>query len=156
MYRKILAPLDGSAFSECALEHVKAIASGCAVPHVVLLRVVEPIHPTELSTYIEAGIDTTLLMRETRQAAEAYVSRMTAQLQAAGLTAEGVIATGRAADEILGYAAGNGVDLIIMSTHGRGGVGRWFMGSVTDKVVRHAVAPVLTVAPPGCRVDEPE
>ena len=42
MYKKILVPLDGSKLAECALEHVKAIATGCNVPEVVLLRVVEP------------------------------------------------------------------------------------------------------------------
>ena len=42
MYKKILVPLDGSELAECALEHVKAIASGCNVPEVVLFRVVEP------------------------------------------------------------------------------------------------------------------
>jgi len=42
MYKKILVPLDGSELAECALEHLKAIAIGCCVPEVVLLRVVEP------------------------------------------------------------------------------------------------------------------
>jgi len=43
MYKKILVPLDSSEFSECSLRHVKAIANGCGVPEVILLRVVEPI-----------------------------------------------------------------------------------------------------------------
>jgi nucleotide-binding universal stress UspA family protein len=156
MYKKILAPLDGSEFSECALEHVKAIAAGCSVPEVVLLRVVEPIHSTDLAAYAEAGIDTVLLMRDVEEAAKTYMSRMTEELKKTGLNVSGVVSTGWSADQILSYAADNGVDLIIMSTHGRGGIGRWFMGSVTDKVVRHASVPVLTVAPPGCRVTQPK
>jgi nucleotide-binding universal stress UspA family protein len=156
MYKKILAPLDGSEFSECALEHVKAIAAGCAVPEVVLLRVVEPVHSTDLAAYAEAGIDTVLLMRDVEQAAKAYIARMTEEMKKTGLSVQGVVITGWAADQILSYASENNVDLVIMSTHGRGGIGRWFMGSVTDKVVRHASMPVLTVAPPGCRVDQPE
>ena len=43
MYQNILAPLDGSDFAECALAHVSAIATGCRVPNVTLLRVVEPL-----------------------------------------------------------------------------------------------------------------
>ncbi|OGO40015.1 MAG: hypothetical protein A2147_05025 [Chloroflexi bacterium RBG_16_57_8] len=156
MYRKILAPLDGSEFSECALAHVKAIAAGCEVPEVVLLRVVEPIHSTDLAAYAEAGIDTVLLMRDVEQAARAYMERMTGELKKTGLSVQGVVSIGWAADQILGYAAENNVDLIIMSTHGRGGIGRWFMGSVTDKVVRHSPVPVLTVAPPGCRIGQPK
>ena len=45
MYKKILAPLDGSEFSECVFKHVKAIALGCGVPEVVLLQVLEPYCP---------------------------------------------------------------------------------------------------------------
>lgn len=44
MYQKVLAPLDGSRFSECALQHVKEIANGCNVAQVVLLRVIEPVN----------------------------------------------------------------------------------------------------------------
>jgi nucleotide-binding universal stress UspA family protein len=152
MYRKLLAPLDGSAFSECSLEHVKTIALGCEVPEVVLLRVVEPIHSTDLATYAEAGIDTAMLMKDVENGARTYITKATDELKKSGLTVQGVVSTGWAADTIINYAQDNGVDLIVMSTHGRGGVGRWFMGSVTDKVVRHSPVPVLTVAPAGCRI----
>lgn len=155
MYKKILAPLDGSEFSECALDHVKAIAAGCEVPEVALLRVVEPIQSTDLAAYAEAGIDTAVLMRDVEQAARTYITRMTEEMKKTGLNVRGVVSIGWAADQILSYAAENSVDLIIMSTHGRGGIGRWLVGSVTDKVVRHAPVPVLTVAPSGCRVTEP-
>ena len=155
MYRKILAPLDGSAFAECSLDHVKAIALGCTVPEVVLLRVVEPVHSSDLAAYAEAGVDTALLMRDVETAAQIYVARMTEELKEEGLTVRGIVSTGWAADAIIKYADENGVDLIIMSTHGRSGLGRWFMGSVADKVVRHSKVPVLTVAPPGCRITPP-
>jgi nucleotide-binding universal stress UspA family protein len=155
MYHKILAPLDGSTFSECSLEHVKAIARGCQVPEVILLRVVEPVNSTDLSAYAEAGIDTLALMRDVETAAKGYIDRMTAQLKKDGLSVRGVVQVGRAADVIMALAEQNGVDLIIMSTHGRSGLGRWFMGSVAEKVVRHANVAVLTVAPPGCRQGTP-
>jgi len=156
MYQKILAPLDGSEFAECSLEHVKAIATGCQVPKVILLRAVEPIHSSDLAAYAEAGIDTAILMKDVRDAAEQYMSRLTDEVRKSGLNVSSVITTGWAADEILSYATKNGVDLIIMSTHGRSGISRWFMGSVADKVVRHSPVPVLTVAPPGCRVPQPK
>jgi nucleotide-binding universal stress UspA family protein len=156
MYQKILAPLDGSEFSECSLQHVKAIATGCAVPDVVLLRVVEPIHSSDLTSYAEAGIDTSLYIREAESAAHEYLGKIAENLKKSGLQAEGVVTVGWAADTIMNYADQNGVDLIILSTHGRGGVGRWFMGSVADKVVRHSKVPVLTVSPPGCRGELPK
>jgi nucleotide-binding universal stress UspA family protein len=46
---------------------------------------------------------------------------------------------------IIDYAKANKMDLIVMSTHGRSGLSRWTLGSVTDKVVRHGGMPVLTV-----------
>ncbi len=42
MYKKVLVPLDGSEFSETIMNHVKAVATGCAVPEVILLTVIEP------------------------------------------------------------------------------------------------------------------
>lgn len=47
--------------------------------------------------------------------------------------------------EILAYAEQNGIDLIVMGTHGRGGFSRLLIGSVAERVVRHALCPVLTV-----------
>ena len=70
-----------------------------------------------------------------------------------GISARGEVVTGKAADAILDYAEKNNVDLIIMSTHGRSGISRWAFGSVADRVVRHSIAPVLLVAPAGCRIN---
>ncbi len=156
MYQKILAPLDGSEFAECSLDHVKAIAAGCQVPEVILLRVVEPIHASDLAAYAEAGIDTGALMHDVEAGAQIYIAKKADELKKAGLPARGVTSTGWAADTIMSYSEKEKVDLIIMSTHGRSGIGRWFMGSVADKVVRHSKVPVLTVAPPGCRVGVPQ
>lgn len=151
MYQKILAPLDGSELSECSLQHVKTIATGCQVPEVVLLRVVEPIPAQDVAAYTEGGIDTAIILREARAGAQEYISKLADDLNKAGLTVRGVVAIGSPADEIMDYATENKVDLIIMSTHGRSGVTRWFMGSVADKVIRHSTVPVLVVSPAGCR-----
>jgi nucleotide-binding universal stress UspA family protein len=67
------------------------------------------------------------------------------------MSIETVVTDGRPADEILNYATDNKVDLIIMSTHGRSGVSRWFFGSVAEKVIRHATVPVLISPPRGTR-----
>ncbi len=155
MYRKIVAPLDGSEYAECSLEHAKAIARGCQVPEVILLRVVEPINASDITTYVEAGIDTVVLMREIETSAREYIDRMTAALQKEGLSARGVVIAGWAADTILKYCEEEQADLIVMSTHGRSGISRWFMGSVADKVVRHSGVPVLLISPAGCKMRQP-
>ena len=149
MYLNILAPLDGSDFAECALAHVSAIATGCSVPNVTLLRVVEPLPQ-------QAYAEVSVLMADADKKMEAesqdYLSRTADKLKQEGLAVETAILVGRAADEILGYASQNQVDLIIMSTHGRSGISRWVMGSVADRVLRHSAVPVLIIAPAGCRI----
>ena len=147
MYKKILAPLDGSQFSECSLEHVKAIATGCHVPEVVLLRVVEL--PQQL---YEVYPD---WLRDTHQKAHAgakdYLATVADNLKKEGIAVQTAVSQGRPEDEILDYAKKNQIDLIIMSTHGKSGVSRWVMGSIADRVVHHSTVPVLIVSPPGCR-----
>jgi nucleotide-binding universal stress UspA family protein len=149
MYKKVLAPLDGSELSECTLEHLKAVVAGCQVPEVILLRVTEPIP----SAYWETGED---LVRKGEEMAsknaQEYLSQVAGRLKADGIDARPIVIHGKAADVILDYAKENGVDLIVLSTHGRSGVSRWVLGSVADRVVRHSIAPVLTITPMGCRV----
>ncbi len=148
MYKKILAPLDGSMVSECSLPHIKAITTSCGVPEVVLMMVVEPVFNLETEATAKVGRD---LMAEVEQANfdkdKAYLDGQVAKLKKDGVGAQAVLAKGRPAETIMDYAQKNNVDLIIMSTHGRSGVTRWLLGSVTDKVVRHSPVPVLTVSP---------
>jgi nucleotide-binding universal stress UspA family protein len=80
-----------------------------------------------------------------------YLIKLSDKLGGEGVNAKVAVAHGKAADEILDYSSENNVDLIIMSTHGRSGIARWAMGSVADKVARHARAPVLIIPPRGSR-----
>jgi len=177
MYSKILVPLDGSEFAECSLAHVKSVATGCHVPEVVLLAVVEP--PEESmppfwgavagsQTRLEAeemSVMTSAIdyakMRSEQQAAlkkkqEEYAGGYIAKV-AEGLTKEGLnittcVVCGKPADSIINYASDNGVDLIVMASHGRGGSARWDIGKVADRVIRGSNIPVLMASPAGCRV----
>jgi nucleotide-binding universal stress UspA family protein len=153
MYKKMLVPLDGSELSECSLEHVKAIASGCRVPEIVLLRVVEPLSAETVSAFAMAGDD--LLRKaelDNQTEAKNYMVQIKNKLVNDGLAVEAVVVDGRAAEEILDYAQSNEVDLIVMATHGKTGISRWFFGSVAQKVLQHSAVPVLIVSPPGCRI----
>jgi nucleotide-binding universal stress UspA family protein len=148
MYRKILVPLDGSEFSECSLEHVKAIGAGCKVPEVVLLRIIEPLPPIGWISESELEI----IDNSAHEHAAAYLQEIVEKLKGAGLFTTIAVVDGKPAHEILDYADKNNVDLIIMSTHGSSGVARWAFGSVADKVVRHSKIPVLIAAPGACRI----
>ncbi len=149
MYKRILAPLDGSEFSECLLPHLRAIALGCQVPAVVLLRVIEPLPP--LAKVTQPWLRE---VAEKEQAeAKDYLNKLASELKNEGIVAETVVMIGQPDEEILNFAQRNEADLIIMSTHGRSGATRWLLGGVADRVVRHSPVPVLTVAPAGCRRD---
>ena len=120
-----------------------------------MLRVVEPVHSQDMGAYAEAGIDIELMLREAEAGARTYVDRVVADLRQSGASADGVVIVGSPADTIIQYATDNGIELIVMSTHGRSGITRFFMGSVAERVTRHSPVPVLTVTPVGCRVPAP-
>ena len=147
MYKKILAPMDGSEFSECILAHIKAIAVGCKVPEVVLFRAIEPIQ----TPYIAVDLFEEAEERAIAGIKESF-NKIAEEFKADGISTSQVIVKGYAANEILEYADKNNVDLIIMSSHGSSGIIRWALGSVTERVTRHATAPVLVVAPKACRI----
>ena len=152
MYKKILVPLDGSEFAECSLQHVKAIAVGCSVPEVVLLRALEPF-PQAAAVASEIGEDWQRNAEKLAYTdAEGYLSKVVDALESDGVNAKSVIVKGRSAEAILDYADKNQVDLIVLSTHGSSGIVRWVMGSVADRVMRHSKTPVLLVTPAACRI----
>ena len=147
MFKKMLVPLDGSTFSETCLPQVKAIAKCCSVPEVILFKVVEPI-----PGYAGLGEDWHAeAEKRAREWTKSYLAQMAEQLKKEGIEAKTAMAEGNAGEEIMEYAKKNKVDLIIMSTHGSAGLVRWVLGSVTDRVVRHATAPVMVVSPQGTR-----
>ena len=152
MYKKILVPLDGSGFAECSLEHVKAVTSGSSASKIILFSVVEPLSTETVYALTIAGDD--LLRKaemDNQTEARNYIGKVKNKLAKSGLKVETVVIDGRAAEEILDYAKNNKVDLIVMSTHGKSGISRWFFGSVAHKVLQHSSIPILLIAPSGCR-----
>ena len=154
MYQYIMVPLDGSQLSECSLAHAKAIASGCNVPEIVLLRVVEPLSTNDVLVAGFRGDPVTQVEASREAEATEYISKMVQKLKEEGTVVTSDHVYGNADEEILNYAEKNNVDLIIMATHGRSGISRFAFGSVADRVPRHSTIPVLLVAPPGCRMNQ--
>lgn len=142
MYQKILVPLDGSALAECVLAHVKAVAKGCGTTEVVLLEVIEP-----LPAWAAEGINFDAVQNANVRAAEAYLTKIQAQLSSEGFNVRSEILRGRPAEAITEFAQRNAVDLIAIATHGRSGISRWVFGSVADKLVRSSFVPVLLIRP---------
>ncbi|MFP3879417.1 MAG: universal stress protein [Dehalococcoidia bacterium] len=142
MYRKMAVPLDGSELAECVLPHVKAIARGCSIAEVVLLRAVEPV-PVETPP----AWDFEAVQKATTKVAEDYLAKVQADLSKEGLTVRSQVLMGKAGEAITEFVERNGVDLIAIATHGRSGITRWAFGSVADKLVRFSSVPVLVIRP---------
>lgn len=143
MYRKMVVPLDGSELAECVLPHVKAIAAGCGIGEVVLLRVVEPI-PVEAPP----AWDYEAVQKASKKAAEEYLTKIKADLVKEKLNVSIEVFVGQPGEAITGFVESSGADLIAIATHGRSGITRWVFGSVADKLVRSCCVPVLLVRAP--------
>jgi nucleotide-binding universal stress UspA family protein len=152
MYKKVLVPLDGSQFSQCGLDQVRAVARRLDIPDVILFRVVEPIPDDDKAGLLELAAERIPELEKVKDSiASDYVNSLAKNLEKEGLHARGVIAHGKAAEEIIKYAESNICDLIIMGTHGRSGVSQWTMGSVAEKVANHSAVPVQLISPRECR-----
>ncbi len=141
MYERILVPLDGSAHSELALDTAIEIARRCGAK-LILVRVAG--HPVT-HFYVEATDVVAIPNDDSVEHSAAYLAEISRRLDAEGIASDFFIGQGMAADEILRQAEANKVNLIVIATHGRSGLGRWMLGSVADRVSQGAHVPVLLV-----------
>lgn len=146
MYRKILLTHDGSDVAALAVSHAVTVAKGSGAP-IVVVQAVDSVgqmmsRMTPMIEPVPVGEVTVELAEEMaaaqRDAAQKNLDGIVAQLQAEGVSASALIVEGPPGDAILGAAESESADLIVMATHGRGGLGRAILGSVADHVVRHA------------------
>jgi nucleotide-binding universal stress UspA family protein len=129
MYQKILVPVDGSKLAECVLPHVEAIAGGCKAREVVFARVIEPAYPIEAH----------------KKEAEEYLNDLVKRVNLGGAEARCEVLVGTIAENLVDYAQEKKMDLIIIATHGRSGVGRWVWGGIADRILRWGTTPVFMV-----------
>lgn len=141
---RILVPLDGSELAERALPAAQTLAEAQEI-EIVLIRAFEPLSDREFAGLYASwsSIEEAYAHRQT--AAERYLEEVQADLKAAGLACTYLAAEGHPAEVILNVAGTEDCDMIVMSTHGRSGLGRWVYGSVADKVLRHAACPLLLI-----------
>lgn len=133
----LVVPLDGSAVAEEVLPLVTYLATTLHLP----VTVVRATSLARLSAY---GVDTTV-MDALEIAANEYLLGVVARLRESGITARASFAFAHPADAIEAVARGIPGALIVMGTHGRSGLARALLGSVTDRVVRSSSAPVMVV-----------
>jgi nucleotide-binding universal stress UspA family protein len=133
---QVVVPLDGSNLAEGALPHAVTLAQTLHVP-LRLIRVLYPDHSFDIAAPAAGDRGET--------DAAAYLEGIAGQLRANGLTVTADVRTGAPALILLGELGPD--DLVVVASHGRGGMERWLLGSVAEKLVRHAMGPVLLVHP---------
>ena len=140
----IVVPLDGSPLAERVLPTVSSWAQALDV-EVTLMRAYEfPASAYYGSEDYMPNYDA--LRDEAHKEAATYLKAKAESLTAGGVrTVSTLSMEGAAADEIINYSKSAPRTLVAMSTHGRSGVRRWILGSVTEKIVRHGDDPVLIV-----------
>ena len=150
MFKRILTPLDGSTLSEGILPYVRALAPALGA-RVELLQ----IHPNmtyeleQLEDAEQASITAALepVQLRLQHQSESYLSKVAGDLEGLGVETGIDVRFGPPAASIVEEAEQVEDTLIAMSTHGRAGVGRWIMGSVTDRVLHTTMTPLLVVHP---------
>ena len=140
-FERIIVPLDGSTLAEHVLDHAVALCR-CLDMELILVRAYNPSFP-----------GSTVRMKEVsaivHDAAENYLKEAQQRLQSEGLKAVSYkVLRGAPAEQITEFALETPNSLTAMCTHGRHGVGRWLLGSVTDAVIHCAQEPVLVIRSP--------
>lgn len=152
MYKKILVPLDGSQLAECVIPHIEAIAKSLD-GEVELISVIEPVEIPTRGKIALSDDDLKAINSEVKKEAHKYLNTVAARLKRSNIKAHPVILTGKPAESLIEYTENNDVDLLIMATHGRSGITKWFWGSIAEKVLRAINVPVLLVKTTACETE---
>jgi nucleotide-binding universal stress UspA family protein len=142
MMRNVMVPLDGSPFGEQALPAALALAGRArATVHLVHVhqRLAPPLLPEGLVA-IPGDWETQHRARE-----QEYIEAQAAKVPDRGAAARGIVIEGGTADALERYARGHAIDLIVMTSHGRGGISRSWLGNVAGELLRGGAAPVLVI-----------
>lgn len=135
MLRSILVPLDGSDFAEHALPTAISLGRRGATVHLVRVH-----HRSERSTTKLAELDGLMRTMELR-----YLEQLHERVAACGVTATFSVVDDPVVPSLSGAAAKQDAELIVMTTHGRTGLSRAWIGSVADQLMRRSTVPVLMV-----------
>ncbi|QUO46507.1 MULTISPECIES: universal stress protein [Halorubrum] len=141
MYSEILVPTDGSPASDAAIEHAIDLADQYGA-RLHALYVVDGAAYSSL----EAGAE--IVVEALESEGEEATRRVADAAADAGVECVTSVTSGTAYRSIHDYVDEHGIDVVVMGTHGRKGLDRYLLGSVTERVVRTSDVPVLTVRQP--------
>ncbi|MDX1673829.1 MAG: universal stress protein [Longimicrobiales bacterium] len=144
MPSRVLVPVDGSNFAEHALPYALGIARRTgATLHLALVHVpAEAVSPTY--PYMDAVADRD---EEIREHDATYLEGLVDRLSPSGLELKPALLNGRVPAALADFVDDRQIDLVVMTTHGRGGIQRAWLGSTADSLIRHCMIPILLVRP---------
>ncbi len=153
MYKKVLVPLDGSELAECALSYAQNMAKEGSAGEVIILNVFW----ADVSFIGEAATSMSFDVEDLKKNllidSQKYLADVKSRLGSEGIKVKTEsVECNRPAAAISEYARENGIDLIIIGTHGYTGLKKLMFGSVALEVLHNAHSPVLLIRPESCRI----
>ena len=144
MYKRIVVPLDGSEIAETALVEAEKMALLTGAP-VHLVRVVDFTNKDMAASYgmMTDASAVSVLLGDEVDAARQYLEFVAARIADQGFAVTSEVQRGTVFDRLIAVTRQG--DLIVMASHGRSGIARWFLGSVAEEVIRRSTVPVLLV-----------
>lgn len=149
MFRSLLVPLDGSDLSEWSLPLAAKVARATGA-ELHLARVHERYEPEHLignSSFQWEGLDLAEYDGHHRDDESEYLASVTERLDGDGIAVDARLLDGDTAERLTGYADEVHSDLIVITSHGRSGLRRAWLGSVADAMVRRSHRPLLILHP---------
>ncbi len=138
MYNEILVPTDGGPAAGAAVTHAMDLAESEDAR-------IHALYVVDESPYASMGTGADKIINTIQADGEQAVRNIADRAGDAGVDSTETVTTGSASQRITEYAAENDIDMILMGTQGRDGLDRYFLGSVTERVVRSSDVPVLTL-----------
>ena len=142
--KTILCPVDFFPASDAAVSY----AAGLAANYEAGIHLVHVITPLPVMPY-EYAIDTSPIMKSMQDTAKAELQDLAARIKGAGVFVDHEVRAGDVYEEIKRSIEIVKPQIVVMGTHGRRGVERWFMGSTTERLLRHSPVPLITISGAG-------
>lgn len=145
VFKKILFPTDFSVASDYVMPYVISMAKRYKA-RIFLLHVVDTTY--DISGFYIPHISVEKIIKEMADTAEKRLKTLGNTVSEKVKTCETIVKSGIPHKEILKFAKDKNVDVIIMGTHGRAGIDHFVFGSTTERVIKQANCPVMTIRPP--------
>ena len=149
-FNNVLCPVDFFPASQRALEYAMGVARNYKAT-LRILHIVSPVMPTSY----EFSLNTADLLQTFQKQSEERLEQLKKEAVSAGLKTETAVRVGDIDEELKVGIDESHADIVVMGTHGRHGFERWFLGSVTERLLRHCPVPVLTLSDVGSEIRVP-